>query len=236
MVANILAITLARAGSKGVPNKNEKLLGSKPLISYTIESVLACKTELDYLVFTNSVAIQNIANSYDLLAPFLRSEKNASDTASSTDALIEAVHAYEEYTDIKYDYIVECMATSPFKTSEDIDCAIDLLIETKADSVIGVTQLSDFHPARAKKIVDGRIADFCVPELAFRRQDLRPEAYIRNGSIYALSREALMTKKLRFGGDNSVPYVMPTSRSINIDTQLDFLTAEQIILNPKILG
>ena len=75
MVANILAITLARAGSKGVPNKNEKLLGSKPLISYTIESVLACKTELDYLVFTNSVAIQNIANSYDLLAPFLRSEK-----------------------------------------------------------------------------------------------------------------------------------------------------------------
>lgn len=236
MVHNILAITLARAGSKGVPNKNEKLLASKPLISYTIESVLKCKTQLEYLVFTNSVTIQKIANSYGLLAPFLRSEENASDTASSTDALIEAVNAYEEFTGKKYDYIIECMATSPFKTSQDIDCAINLLIETKADSVIGVTQLSDFHPARAKKIVDGKITDFCVPELAFRRQDLKPEAYIRNGSIYALSRDALMKKNLRFGGDNSVPYIMPTSRSINIDTKLDFLTAEQIIQNPEILG
>ena len=78
---------------------------------------------------------------------------------------------------------------------------------------------------------DGMGKYFCVPELSFRRQDLSPPAYIRNGSIYALSRDALLLKKLRFGGNNSIPYIMPAERSVNVDTELDFLLCDAIISN-----
>ena len=66
------------------------------------------------------------------------------------------------------------------------------LINTKADSVIGVSKLDDHHPARIKKIINDRIEDFCVPEMSSRRQELKPDAYIRNGSIYAMKRNTLM--------------------------------------------
>ena len=228
-MSRTLAITLARSGSKGVPGKNSRQLNGKPLISYTIEQVIKSTHIDEYLVFTNDSHITTIASQYGDLAPVTRSETNAQDTSSSTDALIEAVHAYEAFTGNTYDYIVECMATSPFKTSSDIDNCITLLKATSGDSVIAVTTLDDHHPARAKQIIDGKIVDFCGPELAFRRQDLEPKAYIRNGSIYALTREALLIKKLRFGGPNSYAYVMPPERSINIDTPLDFILAEAIL-------
>ena len=92
------------------------------------------------------------------------------------------------------------MATSPFKSSTDIDSCIELLHQLGADSVIGVTQLFDHHPARAKQIIDGKITDFCVPELSFRRQDLSPPAYIRNGSIYALFKRCFVTKETSLWG------------------------------------
>lgn len=228
-MSRVLAITLARAGSKGVPNKNSRLLNNKPLIAYTIEQVLSATLVTDYLVFTNDLHIRDIANTYGCLSPFLRSDEYAQDTSSSTDALIEAVTAMESHTGNRYDTIVECMATSPFKTAQDIDSCIRLLHSTDSESVIGVSPLEDHHPARAKQIIDGRIVDFCVPELSFRRQDLEPKAYIRNGSVYALTRHALLDKKLRFGGEKSYAYIMPASRSVNIDTLIDFYTAEAML-------
>jgi CMP-N-acetylneuraminic acid synthetase len=95
--------------------------------------------------------------------------------------------------------------------------------------VIGVARLWDHHPARIKKIVDDRLVDFCVPEVPdSRRQDLKPEAYVRNGSIYAMRRDVLMVRGARYGTPDSRPYVMPEERSINVDGPLDFLMAEAI--------
>ena len=91
-----------------------------------------------------------------------------------------------------YDFVVELMCTNPTKTVEDIDSCIDMLVKTNADSVIAVHKLEDHHPLRIKKIIDGRIVDFCLEEpLESRRQDLKPDAYIRSGSIYALKRDHL---------------------------------------------
>lgn len=225
----VLAITLARGGSKGVPHKNIRPLAGKPLLQYTTQAVLNSSYIDHYVVSTDDPDIQSLSISLGAESPFLRSQLTSSDTASSTDALIETVSRYEELTSSRFDFIIECMATSPFKSSTDIDSCIELLHQLDADSVIGVTQLFDHHPARAKQIIDGKITDFCVPELSFRRQDLSPPAYIRNGSIYALSRDALLLKKLRFGGNNSIPYIMPAERSVNVDTELDFLLCDAII-------
>ena len=125
------------------------------------------------------------------------------------------------------------MCTNPLKTVEDIDSSIEKLILTGADSVIAIHQLEDHHPARIKKIVNDKIVDFCIPEISeSRRQDLKPDAYVRSGSIYALQRDYLMIDGKRYGADDR-PYILPSDRVINIDTKIDFLIAEQIIVNKE---
>jgi CMP-N-acetylneuraminic acid synthetase len=140
----------------------------------------------------------------------------------------------EKKNRIKYDIIVELMCTSPFKKREDIDRCIEKLITQKADSVIAVKQLYDHHPARIKKIVNGRIENFCVSEkIESRRQDLKPKAYVRAGAIYVLNRDYLIKKKQRYGSKKSYPYILSDKRAINIDEENDFLMAETLIKNAK---
>ena len=114
--------------------------------------------------------------------------------------------------------------------SEDIDAVIEKLHQTAADSVISVVQLEDHHPMRVKRIVNDRLVDFCVYEKPEnRRQDLKPPAYIRNGSIYAVRKNVLLKTGARYGTENSRPYIMETSRSINIDSPVDMRIAEEMI-------
>ena len=90
--------------------------------------------------------------------------------------------------------------------------------------------MDDHHPARIKKIVDDKIIDFCIPEIPeSRRQDLKPDAYIRSGSIYALKRDYLMIQGKRYGSVNSRPYILPPERAVNIDTKIDFMIAELML-------
>ncbi len=226
---SILAITLARGGSKSIPLKNLALLSGKPLLSYTFSAALNCSEISRYIVSTDSLEIQSYCFNNNVDCPFIRPDRLSSDTSTSVEALQHAVTFCEQQDSVKYDYVVELMATNPFKTSTDISACIHKLIKTGADSVIGVSQLYDHHPARIKKIIDDTIVDFCVPELSSRRQELSPHAFIRNGSIYALNRDKLMHHNHRFGGSNSRPYVMPPEKSINIDSRLDLLLCEILI-------
>ena len=234
MKKKILAITLARGGSKGIKLKNIKKLNSKPLIYYTIVEAKKSKLITDYIVSTDSKKISKIAKKFGAQIPFLRPKKLSTDKASSADALIHATLHMEKIKNIKYDYIIELMCTNPLKKSEDIDQIIKKIIKFKSDTVIAVNRVYDQHPARIKKIKNDKIIDFCVKEKPeSRRQDLRPKAYIRSGSIYAISRDYLINKKKRYGSKNSRPYILPAERTINIDTKYDFYVAEQIIKNAK---
>lgn len=221
----ILAVTLARGGSKGVKDKNIKKFNGKPLIYYTIKEALKVKNLSNYIISTDSIKIKKISENYGVNCPFLRPKKLSTDKTSSVDALIHSVNFCEKKFNIKYDFVIELMVTNPFKLKKDIENCINILIKTKADSVIGVNEVSEHHPARIKKILNGYLTDFCVPEETFRRQDLKPKAYIRNGSIYALKRDTLMIDKNRFGSKKSIPYIFHKN-NINIDNLLDFKTAE----------
>ena len=226
----ILGITLARGGSKSVPRKNIKLIAGVPLIAYTISEALKSKLITRYIVSTDDEEIQQVAIQFGAEAPFLRPDEFSSDNASSVSAMQHAVDWVEKQEGVKYDYIVELMCTNPLKTVEDIDACIEKLILTKADSVIAVHQLEDHHPARIKKIINDKITDFCVREVPeSRRQDLKPNAYIRSGSIYALKRDYLMIEGKRYGSDNSRPYILPQERVVNIDTEIDFMIAKLMI-------
>mgnify|MGYP001265137293 CR=1 FL=1 len=226
----ILAITLARGGSKSIPKKNIKIFDGIPLIAHTIKAVNKSKFIDRYIVSSDNDEIINIAKSYNAEVPFVRPSIYSSDKASSVSALQHAVEWAEKDSGEKYDYIVEVMCTNPLKITSDIDACIIKLEENKADSVIAVHKLEDHHPARIKKIEDGKLVDFCVPEIPeMRRQDLKPEAYIRSGAIYALKRDHLMIEARRYGSKNSFAYVLPPERSINIDHEYDFIVAEQIL-------
>jgi len=226
----ILGLTLARGGSKSVLRKNIKLIAGLPLIGYTIAEALKSKYISRYIVSTDDQEIQQVALQYGAEAPFLRPRKFSTDEASSVSAMQHAVEWVEKQEGVKYDYIIELMCTNPMKTVEDIDASIDKLISTKANSVIAVHKLEDHHPARIKKIIDDKITDFCIQEIPeSRRQDLKPEAYIRSGSIYALKRDYLMLEGKRYGSDNSRPYILPPERAVNIDTEIDFMIAELML-------
>mgnify|MGYP001975683980 FL=1 len=123
------------------------------------------------------------------------------------------------------------MATNPLKKAHDIKKVIKILLKNKSDSVIAVNQLFDHHPARIKKIIKGKLYDFAVKEkLESRRQDLKPNAFVRSGSIYAMSRRYVMNEKRYFSG-KSLAYILPLERTINIDDKNDLIIAKHKLKN-----
>ena len=224
-----MGITLARGGSKGIKNKNIKKINNKPLIYYTIRESLKSKFLTDYIVSTDSLDISKIAQKYKVDVPFIRPKKYSTDKASSSSALKHAVLFMEKKNNIKYDFIIEIMATNPLKNTYDIDSVIQKLIRTKADSVIAMSKVIEEHPRRLKKIIKDKIVDIMYEKKESRRQDLEPYIYIRAGSIYAIKRDILIKRGLRYGTKNSRPYVLPYERSLNIDGERDFFIAEKIL-------
>lgn len=227
----ILAVTLARGGSKSVPMKNIRDLAGEPLIAYTINAVKASKFIDEYIISTDDEAIKSVSEKYGVSVPFIRPEELSSDTATSGDALCHAVEFMEAKNGFKYDFIVELMATNPLKKTQHIDDAIIMLDDTNADSVVAVTRVYDQHPARIKRLDEkGRMHDFCVVEpLEARRQDLSPPAYIRCGSIYAIRRDYLIETRARYGSEESYALVIPHDCSVNVDNELDFILVEAMI-------
>lgn len=226
----ILMVTLARGGSKSIPKKNIALLAGSPLIAYTVVEARRVSFKHDYIVSTDDEEIAQCARHYGAEVPFLRPPELASDTASSAAAVIHAVRWMEEHRNKRYDIVIELMCTNPMKTSRDIDAVIRKMLDTGADSVIGVIPLLDHHPIRIKKIVDDHLVDFCLYEKPEnRRQDLQPPAYIRNGSIYAVKRDVLLATGARYGTTESRPHIMDADTSVNIDGPLDILVAEALL-------
>ena len=231
MKINILGVTLARGGSKGIKNKNLVKIKGKPLIFYTIKEARKTKEITNYIVSTDSSKIKKVAQKYKANVPFIRPKKFSKDYSSSASALKHALIECEKIFNKKFDYVVELMATNPLKKASDIKNVIKILLKNKSDSVIAVNQLFDHNPARIKKIVKGKLYDFAIKEeLESRRQDLKPNAYVRSGSIYAMSRRYVMNEKRYFSG-KSLAYILPLERTINIDDKNDLIIAKYKLKN-----
>ena len=226
MKKNILCIILARKGSKGIKNKNIRDLNGHPLIAYTIYEAIKSKVFDKIVVSTDSNKIRKIAIKYGASAPFLRPANLSHSKAKAVDCDLHALKFAEKEYKKNFDYIVELMCTNPFKTSLDIKKVVSRQIKTNADSVIAVHKLEDHHPIRIKKIKNGLIKDFCLKEISeTRRQDLRPFAYIRSGSIYSMRRDMLL-KGIRYGTKKSFAYIIPNQRVVNIDEEMDLNFAQ----------
>jgi CMP-N-acetylneuraminic acid synthetase len=207
-----MGITLARGGSKRVPQKNVIDVNGKPLIQYTIDEAKKSEYIDNYIVSTDDEDIKMVCRELEQTY-FDRS--TAEDTQKSSDGLLEVLRVMD-----KPDYIVEIMCTNPLKTVEDIDGVIKKLDIMGVDSVCSVVRVWDYHPSRVKFIEGNKMVDVYPEVLESRRQDLTPPAYIRNGSIYAMTWNHLRMNESRYD-KNTVPYIMPEERTINIDEPID---------------
>ncbi len=221
----ILGIITARGGSRGIPKKNIKELGGKPLIAWTIEAARGSKLLDRIIVSTDSEEIASVARSAGAEVPFLRPKELATDTAKSIPVVQHALKWIKENEGKEFDAVMILQPTSPFRTSADIDGSIKLLFETGADSVMGMAELTDFSLAKLKVLDGNRIMPLIVEEgKESSLRDANRPIYKRNCAIYLTRTEFIENDDL-FGQDSRA-YVMPPERSIDINTPADFVFAE----------
>ena len=230
-----LAIITARGGSKGIPKKNLALLLGRPLLAYTAEAALAARRVNRVILSTNDPEIAESGRRLGIDVPFLRPPELALDDTPHIPVLQHALGSVEA-TDGPYDAVLTLQPTNPLRLPEDIDGAIALLEESKADSVISFAAIGDKHPARMKELdPDGWVIDPPFAE-AFEgqpRQQLS-KLYLRDGSIY-LTRRAVLMEQNSLKGARCRAWIMPEERACNIDTPLDLFLAEQLLRRSLVL-
>ncbi|MBU3161214.1 acylneuraminate cytidylyltransferase family protein [Clostridium frigoris] len=221
-----LAIIPARGGSKSIPNKNIMSICGKPLIAYTIDAGKKSKYIDEIIVSTDSDVIKVIAQQYGAKVPFLRPEELSNDTSKSIDVVMHVIDFYKK-NDVSFDYVILLQPTSPLRTFEHLDNAIEKLIESNSTSLVSVCE-ADENPVLMRRIENEKLKEIISFEgTNLRRQDL-PTFYKFNGALYIVSNDMLINQR-KFVDENTVPYVMDKESSIDIDTMLDARLVELII-------
>lgn len=221
-MAKVLCTICARGGSKGVKNKNIKLLDGKPLIAYTIEQAAQSGLFEHIVISTDSDAIAQSAQEYGAEVFFKRSAEMASDTAGKLDVIRDAFKRSEEYYGCTFDTLIDLDATAPLRSVQDIVDSYGQFLRDDNDNLI-TAMPSRRSPYFNLVEVDasGKVAlSKKLSEGVVRRQDA-PKSYDMNASIYIWKRDIILNENTLFLEKTGL-YVMPEERSIDIDTELDF--------------
>lgn len=223
----VLGIIPARGGSKGVPGKNKKMLGTKPLIAYTIEAAKESNLLTDTIISTDDSAIQEIGLNHNILVPFLRPEELATDTAKSIDVVHHTVTFMQEMGKT-YDAVCLLQPTVPFREAGSIDAAILKYNEHKLDSLISVLPVPyEYNPHWVFVDKNGQLEiSTGDTQIIGRRQEL-PAAYHRDGSIYMTATSLINDRT--FFGDRLGYIISGQENHVNIDTLDDWRKAEEIL-------
>lgn len=231
MISNTIAIIPARGGSKGLPRKNIKMLAGRPLIIYTIEAALKSKYINQVIVSTEDREIEEVLRECGTKV-IKRPEKLAQDNSPTIDTIIHVLELLEIQNN-NFDNVVLLQPTSPLRNADDINNAIELFLKSKAKSLVSVCETTH-SPYWYSEIEDGYLKPIFEEKYQnMRRQEL-PKTYLPNGAIYISTSENLKKYK-SFYGPETIPYIMPIKRSIDIDTEIDFITAEILIRNNELL-
>lgn len=221
-----LALIPARGGSKGIPRKNINMIAGKPLIAWTIEAALASTLLDGVVVSTDNAEIAEVALRYGAQVPFLRPAELARDETPGVEPVL---HALQQLPD--YDAVLLLQPTSPLRSSADIDACLALAREREAVSVVSVSE-PDAHPDWMYRMTaTQQLEKLLVSQSKTRRQDL-PTVLTLNGALYFANADWLRYSRTLLA-EETLAYVMPADRSVDIDTPLDWKFAE-LLLNEKI--
>lgn len=222
-----LAIIPARSGSKGLKDKNIKILNGKPLLAYTIEAAKEAKIFDEIMVSTDSKEYAEIAKNYGANVPFLRSEILSNDTASSWDVVKDVILKYNDLM-MEFDTVALLQPTSPLRTANDIVKGYKLLEEKEANFIVGVCEV-DHSPLWSNILPeDCSMENFIKSEfLNLPRQSI-PTYYRINGALYIIRSEYLKSTPEIYS-HKSFASVMKKEDSIDIDDEIDFIMAKILI-------
>lgn len=223
---SIMAIIPARGGSKGIPRKNMRLLLGKPLISYSIQAALGCKLIDTTVVSSDDDEILSCAEQYGA-TPLRRPPELSSDEATTESAVQHVLSTFKQKKALP-DLVVLLQATSPNRSSQDIEGAIQTLINNQSDSLLSVVPSHAFLWKNGPQGAYGINHDYHHRK---RRQDMEPE-FRENGSIYVTKRHIYEKHNNRLGGKISF-YVMDESKGHDIDSLLDFQFLEHVMSHSK---
>ena len=225
---NVLAVITARGGSKGLPEKNVRLLAGKPMIAYTIDAAAKSRMLTRVLVSTDDEKIASVAREYGGDIPFLRPPELATDDTPVYPVLCHALEWLEDHEDSRPDYVMLLQPTSPLRSHEDIDNAVRMAMERNADGVISICE-TKHHPYWTKGVAPGgEVEDFLsLSQTIDRRQEL-PKAYALNGAIY-MTRSSLLVEQGSFECGQTLGYIMPPERSLDVDSAWDLHLVELVL-------
>lgn len=220
-----LYIIPARGGSKGIPRKNIKLFGGKPLIYYTIScAIAACKKHAGYILFsTDDAEIADVARECGIEVDYMRPEALGTDTTGSREVMLDAMR-WADGRGIAYDCLVLLQPTSPLRTADDVNGAIDAFTAA-VDMVVSVCVAADNPYYNLFELNGSGYLHVCKgPGTYTRRQDA-PQVLEYNGAVYVINPDSL--RRMVLGEfPRRVPYLMPADRSIDLDTLDDWHRAE----------
>ena len=229
-----IAIIPARSGSKGLPHKNIKLLAGKPLISYTIEAAIYSGCFDTVMVSTDSEEYAKISIAYGAEIPFLRSEELSSDSANSWDVVEDVLYEYRKIGKL-FDTITLLQPTSPLRNSDDIRNANKIFLDENVKAVVSVCEM-DHSPLLSNTLpIDRSMENFVSQKITNITRQSLDKYYRINGAIYMLDYEFLQESNNIYR-KGCYAYIMDRTKSIDIDTQIDFEFAEFMLTVTKKRG
>ena len=230
----VLGVVTARAGSKGLPGKNLKVLAGKPLLAYTIEAAKRSGAIDRLILSTDDEHIAAVGRDLGCDVPFIRPRDLAADDTPHLPVIQHAVQWMADRAGYQPDAVMVLQPTSPLRQPADISAAVDLLDRSGADSVVSAHEVpAHAHPMRVLKTDDtGAAVLFVTGEPVRhrinRRQDL-PAAWLMNGAIYVCKIHVLFAGQPSLYGDRVMVYRMPADRGLSIDDAKDWEEAERAL-------
>lgn len=224
----VLATICARGGSKGVKNKNIRLLGEKPLIQYSLDLISGSRYIDDYVISTDSEEIIEVVKTLGFRIDFVRPSELAGDKVSRIDAIRHAVEWKEKKLKERFDIIIDFGVATPFKSVKDADGSLEMLIECKAENVFSVSPSARNPYYNMVEIIDDTVRT--VKQLDEHITDRRDalKVFDMNDGFNVWMRDTLFTKSPQFNKNTKI-FIMPRERSVDIDEEIDFAIAETLL-------
>jgi CMP-N,N'-diacetyllegionaminic acid synthase len=229
---NVLALIIARGGSKGVPGKNLKPLGGIPLVAYKIASARKSRFVKRVILSTDSPEIKQVGTAYGAEVPFLRPAELATDTASSDDVALHAMSWIEGQPSPVPDALLLLEPSTPFATGADYDRAVELMKKTQAMMVVGMVPHKTNRVFIGEMDKAGRLKGIIEQMQSLKRLDRQalPPNFTMNGGFYLLDwRHFRQVRRRYVDPDNSYGIEMDEFHSVEIDQPIDLAWAQFLI-------
>lgn len=221
--SKVLAVITARGGSKGLPGKNIRPMAGRPLIGWTIQAARESSLIDLTVLSTDDEGIAEVARQCGCEVPFMRDPALAADDTPSIDVVLDVLDRIPGY-----DLIVLLQPTSPLRMADDIDNAIRACVSSGAPCCVSVREVEESPYWMYVLDSDNRMQPLLPgPLRATRRQDL-PPVHVLNGAVY-VARVDVLRRERTFVAAGAVGYPMPKHRSVDIDTEQDWLIAEHYL-------